>query len=550
MVSRQGLVHLWNTKLSGNTVNCASLEVPEYVQGSYLTPITSLRRVSDYNVLPKQCQYSVAYSTKYYAPLVYGASAINELEALKARVLKATPTPQEGRVAALRRFVLDNFNTIFPNMRNIQPYSLEQYLSITNASPSVKAKIAAAGLELQLKGHSCTSNLPNKLVRKSCVVKAFVKVENNLYHSRERLHKAPRIISSTQPGFIALTGPWHAAAQRVLMKTWGSHFPIIFSSGQSSTSVCDSLFENSTHDILEDDISSFDSSISRELLSLEIEIFKRMGCPKGTLQLMKGMLDTRGVTRHFLYGRPGSRKSGVPYTSSGNSILNAIMHLFLYAEAKGCLNKHDFSAMFRARQIVMTVQGDDNLLTYSPVNINWKDGMLRFGFKADAIPRSQPKEAEFCSSHVVPFQEGYNFVPKLGRIINKFGYFCNPPQYEHPLALLRGVCVGGIAASGGSPFIEQFYATTLAKIDSKFSLSGKYHSYFRSEEHKMRYFKRTPIDDTHFFYLERYYSSQHVFDRFLSIVRATSLGSSYKDDLYQLFCDKDTAAPSWLHTSS
>lgn len=507
-----------------------------------------LRRSAAYRDLPKQIQYRVSYNLGTYSPTTFGPTKTNERIALQARILKATPPMDVGRMLQLRNFVFANFSTIFPNMRNIKPDTIEVYLRNTNASPTVKKAIAAARSLLSDRGINEQSGLSSKDSARYCQVKAFVKVENNLYHSRHNLLKAPRIISSMPPEFVALTGPWHSAVQRKLMRTWNKDFPIMFSSGMSTVDICKRLFKPNRR-ILEDDVSSFDSSISSSMLQLECEIFRRFGAPRTVLQLMRDCVKTRGRSKHYKYSRPGGRKSGVPYTSSGNTILNGLMHLFLYAEANNALGRKAFKRMFKKENCIdMVAQGDDNLLTFDEplFPIDWKRGMSQFGFKADAIPRSRPMDAEFCSCHVVPFAEGYNLVPKLGRIVNKFGYFCDPPLHEKPTALLRAVAIGGLSNTAGSPFLKQFYQTMLDHIPNH-PLSGRYHKFFRFKEWSMKVEQLTPSEATASFYYNKYYLTQHTFGLILRTL-AAGLGRPHRvSEIVQLLIDRDTAAPKWIY---
>lgn len=540
----------WTKSLrQGGTVNCKPIPIPSTIPGAKIKPFTSLRRSRDYQIHPKQLQYVPSYNLGIYSPKTFGPSATNEKEALMARVLKTTPVPVDVRIKQLRDFVFDNFDTIFPRMRRIPADSISTYLKNTNASPRVKQTIAAARDELDRNGISEFSGLSPPQIYKFCHVKAFVKVENNLYYSRTELLKAPRIISSMPPQFIALTGPWFAAAQRRLIQAWNPKFPLVFTSGHKGADICDAVFKNPNHTILEDDVSAFDASLGRGMLELERDIFLKMGAPRTVYQLVNGAIDTHGYTHHFKYQRPGGRKSGVPYTSFGNTTLDICMHLFLIAEANEALSRSAFRKFFASGDVVMAGQGDDIIGAYKRLRreIDFVAGMAAFGFKADGLHRRHPTEAEFCSCHVIPFREGYNFVPKLGRVIAKFGHFCDPPMFEHPHALLRGVCLGGLATTGGSPYLRDFYAAMLS-LTPRVELTGRYHKFFRSEEWKMRLTDRTPYSATYAFYHRVYHLTQHSFGLIMATLRENYLKTHKPvSDIVQLVLDRDTASSKWIY---
>jgi len=95
----------------------------------------------------------------------------------------------------------------------------------------------------------------------------------------------------------------------------------------------------------------------------------------------------------------------------------------------------------------MVAMGDDNLLTHNLNKFNWKPYFLSLGFETVSIYRNSIFDAEFCSSIIIPVEEGLAFIPKIGRVLPKLGHFINPPKNVAPNQLLRGVAIGYSALS-------------------------------------------------------------------------------------------------------
>lgn len=534
----------WRQFLTNNTVDCADIEVTSFQPRSRLVKVQGVKRVPR----PKrQCQYAVAYRLGLYDPTTFDNSIANQREALKTRVLKSTPVPDTNKVRRFSTWLRDNHDVIFPHMRGIRSTPWDTYIKQCGSSPQVKLRLAEAKRALDVQGITQDVALPNHLVSKWTKVKAFVKVENNLYNSRLGAKvKGPRVVMNPCESFNVLCAPWAHAVSKRLRHVWSPRFSLIYSAGQRSVDIADALFPDDKRNISEDDVSAFDASTQSCMLKAIHQVFVRMGMPTAVRQLSCGMFKTRGRTNDFKFFRDGMVKSGVPWTSLGNTILTVTTHLYDFCMLNGVQSRRQLKSFLYSKNFVVVGQGDDMLATSHPgfAVPKWQDTMRDFGYKAEGLMRKHPTQAEFCSCHVVPFREGYNFVPKLGRIINKFGFFCNPPLSEDPHALLRGVCLGGIATSGGSPFLEAFYSSM---CPTKGELTAKYVRSRRVEDWKLNFSKRTPNAQTHAFYLAKYYATIDTLYRVIDHLKRCVGGSRVQNDLVQLFLDRDTAAPSWLY---
>jgi hypothetical protein len=108
--------------------------------------------------------------------------------------------------------------------------------------------------------------------------------------------------------------------------------------------------------IVENDIGKFESSISVQLLEVEFKVYtKFFSLPPAALALLRQQLKMRITSRDgFSAVRRAGRASGVPNTSCGNSLLNAIVHTTYF------LTICDASKPLRD-QFCMGVNGDDNI---------------------------------------------------------------------------------------------------------------------------------------------------------------------------------------------
>jgi len=387
--------------------------------------------------MESRIQYQAAYDTGPFRPLYFGMSNENEQQALFQRVLKNTPTICPLTMDRFIKFVKDNLHKFIP-MRRVRPDDIDTYLRGSNASPQVKMGIKKAYEDLLDHGITSYSFLGHTLRRKFTVRKSFVKVENLTYRSLAGTkEKAPRLIQGANPKFIALVGPFFSRLQRHFKQHWNEKHFIYFTSGATSRKMGQFLEGYENWKKFENDVSAFDSSISIPLCELEVWIAKKFGAPRAVVQLMEENINTRGFTMHgYKYRVKGTRKSGDPYTSLFNSVLNAMMHVFVYTTETGTL-PDDVKYSMR-----MLVQGDDNLLLHRGDKCEWRQNFLRLGFDTESKYRKTLYDCEFCSSIIVDSAEGLVFVPKPGKLLAKFGYFINPPINTHPHSLLRGVILG------------------------------------------------------------------------------------------------------------
>jgi len=257
------------------------------------------------------------------------------------------------------------------------------------------------------------------------------------------------------------------ALQDLLKRRWSVKNFICFTSGVSAEKAAEHVVGGRGR-WLEDDLGKFDSSIRRAWCEFEVWLCDRMGAPRAVLDLMTANINTHGSTQHgWRYKCDGTRKSGDPYTSLMNSIINGLSHLYLYC-------KWTNKTVDMARESLrMLVQGDDNCMRHAEqVSFPWREGMAGLGFDSEAIYRNHPYEVEFCSCRLYQVASGeWVFGPKPGRVLAKFGYIINPPANVSRESMMRGVALG---LKKGCSFIPPINCV----IERVLKLTEGYDAYF------------------------------------------------------------------------
>lgn len=384
-----------------------------------------------------------------YTPVFHNASLHNEYIGLCNRVCTVTPTPDLDFVRAMCEWVREHRRQLF-KIQEVSAVSHSEYYRRSNARPSVKRILKKNLVELG-PGFTISSGLTHAQIYRACTRSAFVKVENLLHRYRvQQIDKAPRIIQGAEPTFINGTGPWIMAFQDHMKSVWHINNWITFSSGYNGQQLGRWFDVHNRPEVLENDISKFDSSVSQLLLRLEVDICRWHGAPRQVLELMRANIKTRGVTKHgIVYSVPGGRKSGDPYTSVGNSILNALMHVYCYA------THHNLTIHQLKREVSTLVQGDDNVLQ-ARRTLPWQEYFLRLGFSATPIRRRERHDTEFCSSVFMPTTQGTVLVPKFGRVLAKFGFFPSKPYHADVQQLVRGNILGLWHSVSMIPWMRKF----------------------------------------------------------------------------------------------
>jgi len=401
-------------------------------------------------------QMTVGYHTNNFGPIVFADNLHNEEQSLNSRVVVDTPHPDNQFMNLFVNTVWRDRKQVLPGMGKIKTeeiidkqvnYSKKQwsdlkpehraYLIRSNARPSVKQTLYRTFLQLYADGIDEWSYLTHSQLLQFTQRSSFLKMENLLYRTLcGDKEKAPRFISGAEAQFICLVGPWMMACQDRFKKCWNMKHFITFGSGKTNEEIGNECEKHLEKSVFEDDIGVFDSSVRVPLLQLEHKLFVSWGAPRAVDMLIKQNINTRGRTKWgYRYKVPGTRKSGDPYTSLGNSLLNGLMHYFIYRYHTKC------SPMQAMHALKMFVNGDDNL-GFSGVKIPWVPYMLKLGFTSEAVYRKSVFQAEYCSSRLYPTNHGLVLGPMPGKVLAKFGYYVQPPKHVPIKQLLRGSALG------------------------------------------------------------------------------------------------------------
>lgn len=472
--ARNKLMHALNGNIIYKHVTCFLSKFKPFKAGASMRlpgPDLYFQRTAKHIEFEPKKQFVYGFDNSY-RPIAFSNSYENEITMLKARVLAQTPIVDIDFMNRFVRFVKINFRKFFHDASKIIPMSNEKYLQSTNSSPSVKRQLRKQFAEMKLHERGADYKYSRNEAKFYTTRSCFIKVENLLYHTPGGIkEKSARPIQGAHPEFICQTGPFVASLAKRVKKLWNKDFVLTFSSGVSFRDMAIDLIKASGY-LLKDDIGAFDSSVSSILGELEIWIMEKFGASPAILQFARANLKTHGRTFFGIkYRYSGGRKSGDPWTSLMNTILNGLMHVFILVVD---LNLTIDEVFLLCR---MKLQGDDNVLRYDhPKRVDFRKYMLQLGFDSEAEYCSGPEDVEFCSCRLYPTSHGYVFAPKFARVISKLGYFNSPPPELTPVQLMRGTALGLLPSCHFIPPLCVFLNRILQLTDG---VSVPAHPYFK-----------------------------------------------------------------------
>lgn len=342
---------------------------------------------------------------------------------------------------------------IFGARTLIEPMEWSSWINGVNSKPSVKLELIAAKKELDELGIDAYSELTEIQLKEWCSAEAFVKQEKLLYSRNNVLikNKTARLIQGSDAHFVVIVGPWMSAFNGYI-KAQTSCSNICFASGKTVKECAEFLHVDDPGTLEENDFGKFDTSIRKEFLEGENVVFRSYGMPHAALQLCEYKAKLlRGVTANgWQYTAPPQRESGTVQTSLGNGIHNISSHSFFAMKA----NKWDWNDWRQNFRIL--VQGDDMLLKYNGVPINWKKNFALLGFDAEGISRIHNYEACFCSRRLLKGSKGWFFAPKIGRILQRIGFGLKVNPNLAGARYMKGVCLGLVDQCSAIPPLKSF----------------------------------------------------------------------------------------------
>lgn len=539
------------TMVSAHSTSTTYAQKTSYYTTANLKEGSQIRLPYDYNVKAYRNPTSqqVYGIDNEYKPISYANNIDNELSALTTRVCVATPIIDKAEMAKFIKWVKTNSRKLF-RFKKVKPVKFTSYIKRSNASGAMKRRLIVRQAELVAEGFRFDKQISKYLADKLTTRDMFVKIENLLYESPlGEKEKAPRAIQGASLDFIIIMGPYFMALQDEIKKQWNVKNFVCYSSGISSKKLAMYLMFGG--EFWEDDVSCWDSSVCTELLELEIWISKRFGANVLIQQLMRANNQTHGWTLHGIYYKvPGGRKSGDPYTSLFNSVLNGLLHLYIISEYTGK------GINWVKNNVRMLVAGDDNAMNILfKFYIPFKEIMYKLGFNAEAYYREHIEDVEFCSSRIYDLGDNnYTFGPMPGKVLSKFGILNSPPANIHPFQLLKGICLGLLPQVSFIPPIKSV-------ITHFMNICSDYKAYYNNET--KQFIKRCDwhmnFDDNKVYSeptagvwvdLQLQYGWTPELNDELEKDLSKHVSGKIQSKAYNFLCDRDTAAPSLCYTQS
>lgn len=383
----------------------------------------------------EQCAYVYNHP---HSPICFANTMENEEATMMTRVVCETPIPDAAFMNRFIKFAKKHFHELMNyKVCKIKPVPDEEYLRRSNATSSVKVILTKTFAILKRDNITLETLFTRKELIELTCRSLFLKQENLCYQTPLGIkEKAGRAISAADPRFICLVAPFFMALQDKWKRIWHGKNWLCFVSGVNPRDAAKLIDKPWMH--VEDDIGTFDSSVCPELLEFEVWVTKQFGACESILALMRANNKTHGKTMHGAkYWCPGGRKSGDPFTSLYNSMLNAFIHVFIISETYG------WSISQIKQKVRMLVAGDDNAMAIDHTEeIDFVGAMYRLGFNSEALYRDNILDVEFCSCRVYRVHGVAVFGPMPGKVLSKLGFINNPPPGVSRESLVRGIVIG------------------------------------------------------------------------------------------------------------
>lgn len=352
-----------------------------------------------------------------FEPFVAAITPRNELVALHNRQCKPKLSFVEGSWKAAYSKVKGH---LFPkDFFYPGPYSFEEYLKLPQIT-GAKLKEAIRAIEkFRQVGLTVVDYLYSGFVKlEVTILNPYLKRPNS-FDVRQILFR-----KGVAKLIVAL---WVGRVSKMATKTYKYPYSkFVYSGGMTPIELgryfkwAISKFKYCT----ETDFTRWDASLGTEALDIEYEYLvsvihtnyssKFDETYQSFKDLLRSQQQTKGYTKWYSFKVNGTRKSGDPNTSVGNSVLNFIAN-GSYLETLNC----DYSVL---------VMGDDVLLfSEKPVEPQaYEEHCLSLGLEPKPIYHTDILKASFCSGHFWPAyvdgEETFVFGVKPHRLFGKFGY--------------------------------------------------------------------------------------------------------------------------------
>lgn len=327
-------------------------------------------------------------------PVCVATTQQNEFVAVCTRVTKAVNAPEERFEKIFFHWLDINFDILFPDWTPVTHVDFDAWNS---RFPQYTQKA-----HVQARARTQTFDLDYKTI---CRRKAFIKKEINLPNT-ENFFKPikPRLIQSVSHEANVLLGPWMYAFTTKLKTIWNKNHFIFYASSTSSDTVGAffwAMISEGYSTLNDDDQEKMDAHIQRFHYKIEAYVYKRFGMTRDAKKIFKHQFYTVGYTAHSVrYEVPYKRKSGDPNTSGGNTVINGLVHVFIYCvmcQLRMFITHCYLSQNMRVGALLDTIEQE-----YKPEVIDTP--VVKGAFNGDdAVCASflQPSRGEFPPEHVL-----------------------------------------------------------------------------------------------------------------------------------------------------
>jgi hypothetical protein len=321
----------------------------------------------------------------------------------------------------------------------------------------------------------------------------FVKMEGANKSDVDGVAKvAYRAIQSAEPSHNVLTGPFMLEFSKYLRACWSTIHDVgpVYTSGLSGADIGKYFYESANGIdtvVFEGDFVKYDSSMHPGLLRIENYIYMLAGASQYVLDSVERSIDTHGFDKwNNEFGVFGTRHSGDPNTSCGNTLIQGLTNTFVLATI---LDPHDPPSPIVTWQSTgyrALLLGDDSCISLARsvdpgkyVEFHAKLGLelelvVHRGLEAVYLPT-------FCSSRFYPVDDEFGqptcvLAPPIGRVMSKAGHFTELPASEDPQSFVKGDALCRMQDSHCIPFLCEYWKTVERlshKSDAKVTASMK-----------------------------------------------------------------------------
>jgi hypothetical protein len=270
-------------------------------------------------------------------PSIFSSEARNELTAVTDRVVKSTLPISLSAVRSFEAWVVDHQTCLFPGLKtHISQISTKEGDVALFARWNQRFPVRQQRLHAQ----AYMSRFDIGTDAREYLRKAFIKVEKIVTHYKSTVKQAkPRLIMGAQDVFNVHMGPLTLAYSDALKLSWTRDHFLVYAAGMNLNTLgrwATDAGAGKTY-ALESDISSWDASLTPEHLiamySIVTRVFK---APQWYVESLVRGINLRAITPNGLRINTWGRvKSGDPWTSLFNTLLQLLLSLYVYCEVTG-----------------------------------------------------------------------------------------------------------------------------------------------------------------------------------------------------------------------